>query len=50
MIPPQYKEVEEQYSLQSNPGTTNAKIAFNYNTEGDKQDSTTKSFTFEILP
>jgi hypothetical protein len=34
----------------SNPGTTNAKIAFNYNTEGDKQDSTTKSFTFEILP
>jgi hypothetical protein len=34
----------------SNPGTTNAKIAFNYNTEGDKQDSTTKSFSFEILP
>ena len=32
------------------PGTTNAKITFSYNTEGDKQDSTTKSFTFEILP
>ena len=31
-------------------GTTNAKVTFNYNTEGDKQDSVTKSVTFDIYP
>jgi hypothetical protein len=32
-----------------NTGTTNAKVTFSYNIE-DKQESITKSFSFEILP
>lgn len=32
-----------------NAGKTNAKVTFSYNTE-DKQESISKSFSFEILP